>query len=224
MNRTDRIFFYLLLLVPFVSSILSTIHIIDLALLGNAPAMAFAVAITFEVSSVISFAATGGNVLKHVNKGWLYFIFIMLFTLQSVGNIYSGFNYINNMLVTHKDWLNNFMEMTFNYFTVSEVKLVIATLIGLPLPIISLIMLKFAIDKASLSAFTSNKESGEPIIEKISPDEPDLASKIESIKAYPGFLDAILEKPTPPSSQIINEGEDPKPIDIVSSNEGEKKN
>jgi hypothetical protein len=153
MKNTDKIFFYILLIVPFISSILSTIHIIDLVALGNVASMALAVAITFEIGSVVSFAATGGSIMKHVNKGWLYFVFGMLFILQSFGNVYSGVAYINDMLVVDPTWLDTLIEMSFGYFTLSEIKILISTLIGLPLPIISLVMLKFALDKASVDAF-----------------------------------------------------------------------
>jgi len=155
MKKTDKIFFYLLLLIPFISSILSTIHIIDLVSLGNKFAMAISIAITFEISSVISFALTGETILKNVNKGVLYFIFSMLFILQAIGNIYSGFSYMTDQLVINSKYLDTFMEMSFNYFNLSETKLLLSSLIGLPLPIISLFMLKFAIDKASVVAFTN---------------------------------------------------------------------
>ena len=155
MKKTDKIFFYLLLLIPFISSILSTIHIIDLVSLGNKFAMAISIAITFEISSVISFALTGETILKNVNKGALYFIFSMLFILQAIGNIYSGFSYMTDQLVINSKYLDTFMEMSFNYFNLSETKLLLSSLIGLPLPIISLVMLKFAIDKASVVAFTN---------------------------------------------------------------------
>ena len=192
MSRTDKIFFYLLLLVPFVSSVLSTIHIIDFVRLGNIIGMSFAVAITFEVSSVISFAATGGSVLKHVNKGWLYFIFCMLFILQVIGNIYSGFSYMNYMLISDPTWLNNVIEMTMGYFTNTEVKIILATCIGLPLPVISLIMLKFAIDKASVAAFMSGGKDdvkkdetgdifGEPVKEEVRDVIDDVKQIVEPV-------------------------------------------
>ena len=221
MNKTDKIFFYLLLVVPFISSLLSTIHIIDLVSLGNGVAMAFAVAITFEISSVISFVATSGSILKNVNKGWLYFIFCMLFILQAVGNVYSGFSYINRMLITHKDWLKDIMEMSFNYFTVSEVKLILSTIIGLPLPIISLVMLKFAVDKASISAFTEKLIDDKSEIEQIK-NVPDL-EPLSNIISEPGFsgTNTAIYPPKLDLSKFENAGQ--SVIDKVTSSSNDEK-
>lgn len=216
MNKADKIFFYLLLLVPFISSILSTIHIIDLVSFGNVATMALAVAITFEVSSVISFAATGNSVLKHVKKGWLFFIFGMLFVLQAVGNVYSGFAYMNLNLFNDPYYLSNFMEMTFNFWTLTEAKLVLATLIGLPLPIISLVMLKFAIDKASVSAFMEGKSEPEPNVTPESTQDSD----VESIMDLQG---GIIEDPVEPSIGQNLDKVDVEEIKIVETPKDEVK-
>lgn len=151
MQRTlkDKVFFWILLLLPIISSVLSTIHVIALTSLSNPFGMAIATACTFEVASLVSFLLSSGTILQDVKRGWVFFIFILLFLLQASGNIYAGFANMSAALVENPKHLDVFMEMCFNIFTLTEAKWVIAAAVGLPLPLISLIMIKFALDSTN---------------------------------------------------------------------------
>lgn len=145
-KRIDRNLLYVFLSVPLLSSIMSAIHLVNMVELGNPMFMAVALAITFELGSIVSFIAMSKSILKRLKKESLYFIFTLLFLLQAFGNVYSSFDYIRRSLIVDPTWLDSFREMFFNVMDVTTTKLTLAVLIGLPIPIISLILLKSAID------------------------------------------------------------------------------
>lgn len=177
-NNNGKLILYLLLLVPVVSSILSTIHIISLTSLGNPFVMAIATAVTYEISSIVSFISSGNSNFGF-SKARLYFIFIVLFILQCVGNTYSGFHYINMQLVADPAYLNDIMEMSFNILRPAELKLSLAALIGIPLPLISLIMLKTALE------FAEGRKFEEPKVDIV--EEPKQSEDETKYKNKPNF-------------------------------------
>ena len=136
------------LLVPFFSSMMSTFHLIDFVHLGNIISMSWLLALTVELGSLVSFVTISKSVLRKIKKGYIVFIFGILFVLQAMGNVYSSFDYINQMLKIHPDWLASFMEMMSRiYITdISTTKFILSLIIGLPIPLISLILLKSAVD------------------------------------------------------------------------------
>ena len=135
-KRIDRNLLYVFLSVPLLSSIMSAIHLVNMVELGNPMFMAIALAITFELGSIVSFVAMSKSILKRLKKESLYFIFSVLFLLQSFGNVYSSFDYLRRRLLVDSTWLDSFREMFFNVMDVTTTKLTLAILIGLPIPII----------------------------------------------------------------------------------------
>lgn len=129
---------------------MSAIHLVNMVELGNPMFMSIALAITFELGSIVSFVAMSKSILKRLKKEALYVIFTILFLLQAFGNVYSSFDYIRRMLIVDPTWLASFREMFFNAMDVTSTKLTLACLIGLPIPLISLILLKSAIDYFSV--------------------------------------------------------------------------
>lgn len=158
-KRIDKNLLYVFLSVPLLSSIMSAIHLINMVELGNPAFMAVALAITFELGSIVSFVAMSKNILKRLKKEALYFIFILLFLLQSFGNVYSSFDYIRRLLLVDPTWLDSFREMFFNVMDVTTTKLTLACLIGLPIPLISLVLLKSAIDYFSVDDLPEPSDS-----------------------------------------------------------------
>lgn len=134
------------LVVPILSSLISMIHIVKLVTLGNVLAMGIALSVTFELGALVSFITLSRNIFEKIKKEYIYVVFIVLFILQAFGNVYASFDYMRRMLMLDTTWLDSFMEMTFNVFDLTQSKLVLSCLIGLPIPLISLIMLKSAID------------------------------------------------------------------------------
>ena len=159
MKLKDKVVFWVLLLLPIISSVLSTIHVISLTSLSNVFSMAIATAVTFEIASLVSFLLSSGTILEKIHKGWVFFIFILLFLLQAIGNIYAGFSFMTVNLAADPAYLDTFIEMCFGIFNITEAKWVIAAAVGLPLPLISLIMIKFALDA------TNYDETGDEIYE-----------------------------------------------------------
>lgn len=157
----ERILLLIFLLVPFISSIISTFHIVDFVGLGNNRIMSIALAVTFELGALVSFVTIGKDVLKKLNKGMIMTVFVILFLLQSTGNIYASFDYIRHKLLIDPTWLSTFMEMTFNSLDMITAKFILSVTIGLPIPLISLILLKSSVDYMYSDEETSI-DSGKP--------------------------------------------------------------
>ena len=98
-RKIDRNLLYVFLSVPALSSVMSALHLVNMVSLGNPFSMAVALAITFELGSIVSFVALSKDILKKLKKEMLYFIFAILFILQSFGNVYSSFDYIRINLI-----------------------------------------------------------------------------------------------------------------------------
>ena len=119
------------LLVPVLSSFISTVHLISFFELGNYTWMSILLAICYEIGSITSFITP--FILTKINKNLLWSIFIILVVLQIFGNVYFSFNYINMQLVTNPLWLTSFQEFV-AYFVGSDValiKIIISALIGI---------------------------------------------------------------------------------------------
>jgi hypothetical protein len=143
----DRIVIGAFLSVPILASIISTIHIVHLFNLGNPSWMSVFLAITFEVGSIASFMAL--SVLAKIKKGMVWFIFVVLFLMQLIGNVYFSFEYVNNQLSVTGSWLANFVELMkpiCNFEEFSTYKFLLAILIGTPIPMVSLAFLKSLVD------------------------------------------------------------------------------
>lgn len=161
------------LTVPFISSLISTFHIADFVGLGNGPIMAWALAITYELGSIVSFIALSPSILGKLKKGLILFIFLLLFLLQATGNIYSSFEFMRSKLIEDPAWLSGIMEMTMNFMNLTQAKLVLSIVIGLPIPLISLILLKSAIDYLNID------DSGK----KINNKKSSLNSEVDALLA-----------------------------------------
>lgn len=146
-KRWDKLIIASFLAVPILASIISTLHIIHFLDLGNPNWMSVFLSVTFEVGSVASFLAL--SVLDKVKKGMVMFIFVILFLMQITGNVYFSFEYVNQQLAVTSGWMNTFIELVtplFAFENQSTYKFVLAMLIGLPVPIVSLAFLKSLVD------------------------------------------------------------------------------
>lgn len=171
-RKIDRNLLYVFLSVPALSSVMSALHLVNMVSLGNPFSMAVALAITFELGSIVSFVALSKDILKKLKKEMLYFIFAILFILQSFGNVYSSFDYIRINLIRDPKYLDSFREMFFNAMDVTTTKLTLAILIGLPIPVISLVLLKVAADY-----FSADEDA--PAVVKL-----DSAGNVEGANTY----------------------------------------
>lgn len=135
------------IIVPIISSVISALHIVDFYTLGNPNWLAIALAIAIELGSIASFLTL--SILDRLNKGIVWTVFIILFFMQIVGNMYFSFNYIAEMVKTTPGWIDSFKSMTEFFLGEMELKNVmmyLTIIIAWPIPIVSVFLLKSAID------------------------------------------------------------------------------
>lgn len=132
--------------IPFFSSLISTVHLVDIFMLGNAHWMSIMLAITFEIGSIASLLTL--TILDKINKSMVMTIFVILMIMQLIGNIYFSFDFINQHLQMDPNWLGSFQELV-SYFVAGDLilmKLIVSCLVGIPIPLISLLFLKSVVD------------------------------------------------------------------------------
>lgn len=142
--------------VPAISSIISTIHLIDLFNLGNPTWLSILLAVTFELGSIASLLAI--SVIDRIKVGAIWFIFFILSGLQIIGNVYYSYSFTSDALLSNPTFLTNFMDL-FSFITgdeIRDVKIFLSCIIGIPIPLIALFFLKSNIDY--LKPDKSNKD------------------------------------------------------------------
>ena len=132
--------------VPVISSVISTIHLIDLFNLGNPTWLSILLAVTFELGSIASLLAI--SVIDRIKVGAIWFIFFVLSGLQIIGNVYYSYSFTSDQLMSNPMFLTNFMDL-FSFITgddLRDVKVFLSCIIGIPIPLIALFFLKSNID------------------------------------------------------------------------------
>jgi hypothetical protein len=132
--------------VPILSSIISTYHIIALFTLGNPNWVAIVIAIAFEAGAIGSLLAL--SVLDKMNKGIVYTVFGILLLMQIIGNVYFSFDWVSQMIAANPNWLKTFADL-FSWVVGSDpmvAKQFIAYLIGLPIPLLGVLLSKAFVD------------------------------------------------------------------------------
>ena len=135
------------LAVPIIASVISTFHLVHLFLLGNPDIMSYLLSIAFEVGSVAAFAALA--VLDKLKRGMVIFIFSVLFFMQLIGNVYYSFEYVNIKLAESASWLASFTEFLtplLGKLAPSTYKFILAIIIGVPIPLVSIAFVKSLVD------------------------------------------------------------------------------
>jgi len=134
-------------LVPLLSSIISTVHLVDFFYLGNPSWISYTVAIAIEVGAVASFLTL--SILSKLNKTIVWGMFFILFFMQVIGNVYFSYDWVSLKILKDPSWLNNFREMMefFIYkVDMKTSKMILSLLIGVPIPLISVFLLKSTTD------------------------------------------------------------------------------
>ena len=128
--------------VPIISSIISAIHIVNFLNLGNYTILSYGLAIAYELGSISAFLMLG--LMEKVNKVMLWTIFFILAFIQILGNIFFSYDFIYNAILEKSTYLNSFIEFSSYFFgnDLLTIKMFLATLIGLPVPILALMFLK----------------------------------------------------------------------------------
>ena len=135
------------ILVPLLSSIISTVHLVDFFYLGNPSWISYTVAIAIELGAVASFLTL--SILSKLNKTIVWGMFFILFFMQVIGNIYFSYDWVSDKIAQDPTWLSNFREMMefFIYkVDMKTSKMILSLLIGVPIPLISVFLLKSTTD------------------------------------------------------------------------------
>jgi len=141
-----RMIFFIFITVPVIFSIISTIHLISFANLGNPYYLSVMFAGTVELGAIVTFITISPTILERLNKNMILYMFILLFGLQAMGNMYSVYDYILLKTNTNSEWLNTIDRMTLGFFDNNELILIVSLLLGLVVPLFSIILLKAAVD------------------------------------------------------------------------------
>jgi hypothetical protein len=134
-------------LVPLLSSIISTVHLVDFFYLGNPSWISYTIAVAIEVGAVASFLTL--SILSKLNKTIVWGMFFILFFMQVIGNVYFSYDWVSSKISQDPTWLTNFREMMefFIYkVDMKTSKMILSLLIGVPIPLISVFLLKSTTD------------------------------------------------------------------------------
>lgn len=158
--------------VPFLTSIVSTIHMVDLFDLGNIGWMSLVLAFAFEIGSLASFMVL--TVMDKIKRSIVWTIFLLLAFMQVFGNVYSTYEYVTAKLLENPNWLNSFRELL-SFFMEGDMqtfKVTLTCIIAMPISGISLAFLKSLVDYVpsvdeDTTPVTTNapEESGGSIVE-----------------------------------------------------------
>lgn len=172
------------LIVPLLSSAISTLHILHFMQLGNYWWMSLTLATAFEIGSISSLLTL--TILDKLNKFLVWFIFWTLAFMQIIGNIYFSFDYLNANLSANPHFLDSFVELFWFIFDgdIRLAKFTASIIIGLPIPLISLSFLKSLVDYVKLP--TEEEMEEEKKKEKI--------NKPKDIVEYKSEEDILIEK------------------------------
>jgi hypothetical protein len=120
---------------------------VDFFYLGNPGWISYTVAFAIEIGSVASFLTL--SILSKLNKNIVWGMFFILFLMQVIGNIYFTYDWVSIKMMENPNWLTNFREMSEFFFDDVEVKttkMILSLLIGVPIPLISVFLLKSTAD------------------------------------------------------------------------------
>ena len=134
-------------LVPLLSSLISTVHLVDFFYLGNPTWISISIALAIEIGAIASFLTL--SILSKLNKLIVWSMFFLLFFMQVVGNIYFSYDWITEKIKANPQWISTFDEMMefFLYETEEKTsKMILSLLIAVPIPLISVFLLKSVVD------------------------------------------------------------------------------
>lgn len=195
------------LVVPTVSSLISTVHVVDLFGLGNEVWMAFALAMVFELGQLSSLLTLA--ILDKINKFVVWSIFFLLASMQILGNVYYSFDFVTNKLIEDPNWLGSALELI-NKFTFSEIdsssaKFILALVIGIPVPIISIAFLKSLVDYLNIKEHDADVADAKKLSEEVV-QKPKENSELET--KQPEKQEAEVKQP---NKEEVGKVEEPIP-------------
>ena len=121
----------------FMVSIISTIHVIDFFKLSNPTWLAISLAVAFEIGAAASLAAI--IILEKTNRFMVWSLFIILTAMQAMGNTYYAFT----NLVDYQGWIELFGLVDAEPI---QQKRILSIVSGAILPIVALGFIKSLVD------------------------------------------------------------------------------
>lgn len=179
------------IVVPIISSTISALHIVDFFSLGNPTWLSIALAIAIELGSIASFLTL--SILDKLNKSIVWTVFIILFFMQMIGNMYFSYDFISAAIAADAAWLTAFKDMIeffLGELELTDVKMYLTILISWPIPLISVFLLKSAVDylkpedvkeliadKEGVDFYDLKSEDRKKLREKLKADSENLESE-----------------------------------------------
>jgi hypothetical protein len=141
-----------------ITSIVSTIHVIDFFKLSNPTWLAISLAIAFEIGAAASLASL--ITLDKMNKGIVWSLFVILTLMQAMGNAYYAYVHLQGF----QGWIELFglVEEDLIYQ-----KRVLSIVSGAILPIVALGFIKSLVDYIKPEETGSSDQTSETEVESL---------------------------------------------------------
>lgn len=151
--------------VPFVFSIISMVHVFAFLKLGNSDWVSVVIASTYELANLSILLAV--VVMVNLRQTVIWICFFVLLAIQLLGNVYYSFEFAYTALEANAEWLNHyvkFFDLIDDSVSLDGKILILACILGIPIPSVSLMLTKAGADywrsKAG-SIVEENRENGE---------------------------------------------------------------
>lgn len=178
-----------------ITSLISTVHVIDFFSLTNPYWLAVSLAIAFEIGAAASLASI--IALDKMNKGIVWMLFIILTAMQAMGNTYYAYVHAENF----QSWIELFglvdEELIYQ-------KRILSLISGGILPIVALGYIKALIDyirpdENQQTQVTEDQDIEEPKISQIDQPLPSITNDEISFTTTqkPKLINPIVEQPIP---------------------------
>ena len=161
-----------------LTSIISTIHVIDFFKLSNADWLAITLAVAFEVGAAASLASI--IALKKMNKSIVWALFFVLTAMQAMGNTFYAFTHLHDF----QNWVDLFGLSDFELIAQKRILSIVS---GAVLPLVALGFIKSLVDYIKPESETPQVSIPEEIV-LVNKNEPAVAI-VEPI------IEPVVEEP-----------------------------
>jgi len=204
------------IIVPIITSLVSTIHVVSFFELSNYYTLSIILAVAFELGALSSLA--GLVAMDKISKTSVWMIFILLTVFQMMGNTYYSYDTTTTKMLQNSNLIKNFTELfgfdIYDNTDVIFVKRIIAIFSGAVLPVISLCFLHLLVsyviktkdsneEKKTLQSEDETKESVlEPELEQLPLDISEPKGR-EGFKAFLAMKKKKLEEDKAKYSELL---------------------
>jgi hypothetical protein len=172
-----------------LTSIISTIHVIDFFKLSNADWLAITLAVAFEVGAAASLASI--IALKKMNKSIVWALFFILTAMQAMGNTYYAFTHLHDF----QNWIDLFGLTDFELIAQKRILSIVS---GAVLPLVALGFIKSLVDYIKPETEVTVPAIPEEIFTSVQGEEPvDINKVIEeapTVEPKPIIIEPIVQE------------------------------